>query len=523
MEVSVLLHHLPLSFLLILLLYGCGRILYSIWWKPRLLSRRLIRQGIHGTDYKLLLGDMKEYIALITESWSKPLGLHHRIVQRVDPFTLSTVQKHGKVSFFWSGKTPRLIVQDPKMMKEVLANRNGHFSKPALSSEILVLTRGLTTLKGDVWSIHRRILNPAFHLEKLKEMVPIFASSCRRMIEEWKNKFGLEESYELDVWPEFQKLAADIISRAAFGSSYEEGKKVFELQNELIGLVLEVMQSLQIPGFRFIPTRKNRRRKELNKEIGSILRSIEQKKENEMKDKETARVDDLLGLMLQSNGGQAESRSMTMDEIIEECKQFYLAGQETTASLLTWAMIVLSMHPDWQEKAREEIRGFCSNKEIDFEAINRLKNLTMILQEVLRLYPPVIAQYQHAYHETRIGEQLVIPAGTDLTLPTLLIHHDHDLWGEDAEEFKPERFAEGISRASSSSRDIPPFFPFGSGPRTCIGQNFAMLEAKIALVLILQNFSFDLSPAYSHSPYTVMTLQPQHGAQIILRKIVTGS
>ncbi|KAK8351477.1 hypothetical protein V6Z12_A05G035000 [Gossypium hirsutum] len=487
------------SLVFFILLYGVARVSYSIWLKPKSQERLLKQQRIGGRAYKLLVGDMKQFIKQITEAWSKPINLCHQIVPRVDPFTLDNVQKYGKISYCWTGTRPRLIIQDPEMMKEVLANKQGHFQKPPLNPQILILSRGISTLEGEQWYKRRKMINPAFHLEKLK------------MIEQWKERASLQSSCEIDVWPELQKLTADAISRTAFGSSYEEGKKIFQLQKELISLTLEAMQSLYIPGFRFIPTKKNQRRKKLNKEITSMLRNVIQRKEHAMKTGQ-ARANDLLGMLLQHNNqfavlentNGAEGK-MTIDDVIEECKY-----------LLTWTIIVLvlALHPEWQEKAREEVLQVCG-KELEFEAINHLKIVTMILYEVLRLYPPVIAIYQHTNKEAQIKE-ISVPAGVDLTLPILLVNHDPGLWGEDAEEFKPERFSQGVSKAS---KDQLAFFAFGWGPRTCIGQNFAMIEAKVALARILQHFSFKLSPSYSHASYTVMTLQPQHGAQIILHQI----
>ncbi|KAJ7966363.1 Cytochrome P450 [Quillaja saponaria] len=441
------------------------------------------------------------------------MTLKHQIAPRVSPFFVKMVQKYGKVSLSWIGTTPRLIVGDAELMRLILINKNSHFVKPPRNPLVSLLQLGILTLEGGKWATRRKLILHAFQLEKLKAMVrAAFSISCCSLIERWQKLIGHQESLELDVVPEFEFLAGDVISRTAFGSSYQEGKKIIELQKEQAVLAVEANNSIYIPGLRFIPTKKNKRRYHLYNEIKQLLRDMIHKKEQAMKMDELG-SDDLLSLLLQCK--EKGDNGLTVDDIIEECKLFYFAGQETTANLLTWAMIVLSMHPNWQEKARDEVLRICGKVTPDFEAIKQLKIVNMVLQEVLRLYPPFPGLLRYTACETSLGG-ISIPAGVDIYLPVLLVHGDSNIWGEDAEEFNPERFSEGVSKAS---KDQAAFYPFGWGPRICLGQNFAMIEAKMALAMVLQHFSFELSPSYAHAPCSELTVCPQHGAPIMLHRL----
>eukprot|EP00257_Ricinus_communis_P020335 XP_015579540.1 cytochrome P450 CYP72A219 [Ricinus communis] len=515
MEMGLSSSSVAVSIVFVIIITWVWKILNWVWFRPKSLENYLKKQGLGGNPYRFLYGDMKENMASLKKAKSSPIGFSEHIALRVTPLLHQVVNSCGKNSFIWVGPTPRVNIMNPEHIKDVFTKIH-EFTRPRMNPQSRLLASGVAFHEGEKWNKHRKIINPAFHQEKLKLMLPQFYQSCKEMIEKWEKLISTKESYEVDVWPYLQNLACDVISRAAFGSNYEEGKMIFDNLKELARLIMQGFLSVYLPGWRFMPTKTNRRIKQIDREIQASLRSIIDKREKAMKAGE-ATNDDLLGILMESNLREIEENSMglSIQEVMDECRLFYFAGQETTSVLLVWTMILLSKYPHWQEQARQEVLQVFGGKMPEFDGLNRLKVVTMILHEVLRLYPPVPVLSRSVDEDIRLDD-VMLPAGVYVSLPTILIHQDPELWGDDASEFKPERFSGGIAKATKNQIS---FFPFGWGPRICIGQNFALAEAKMALAIILQHFTFELSPSYTHAPTTVITLRPEHGAQLILGKL----
>ncbi|XP_020530436.1 cytochrome P450 CYP749A22 isoform X3 [Amborella trichopoda] len=478
----------------------------KIWWIPLTLTKFMEKQGIRGPPYKFLHGNNKEVGLMVMESSAKPMDFSHDIFPRVQPHFYSWIKIHGSVLLCWLGPKPQLIVTDPELIREILNNKRGDFQKPKKNSIVKrLLGDGLVSANGEKWVRHRKLANKAFNGESLRGVLSKMVISVEEMISRWRDY----EGRDTEISGEFRVLTLDVISRTAFGSSYLQGKNMFDLLAKLGKIVASNVQKIDFPGSGLFQSKDEAEAKILDQQITkSIMKMIEAREKKVRNGDANGYGDDYFGMLLQS---QVNS-NISLQDIVDECKTFYLAGHETTSALLTWTVVLLAMHPEWQERARKEVIQVLGSNTPSIDGLAQLKIMNMLINESLRLYPPVLFLTKASIRKVRVGK-FTIPSGMELVVPPLAAYHDPSQWGDDVNLFKPERFAQGVTTAASTQVS---FIPFGYGPRICVGLNFATLEAKVALSMILRCYTFTLSPSYQHAPALRITMGPQHGAPIII-------
>ncbi|XP_057603658.1 cytochrome P450 3A29-like [Hippopotamus amphibius kiboko] len=406
-------------------------------------------------------------------------------------FDKECFKKYGRMWGFYEGRQPMLAITDPDVIKSVLVKEcYSVFTNRRPPGPVGVLKTAITIAEDEQWKRIRMLLSPTFTSGKLKEMFPIIGQIGDVLVRNLKKE--AEKGKPINMKDFFGAYSMDVITGTAFGVNIdslnnphdpfvEYSKKIlkinifdpFILSILFFPFLTPVFEALNISLFP-------------KSSMNFFTKSIKGMKESRLKDKQTHRVD-LLQLMINSqNAKEIDTHKALSDlELVAQGIIFIFAGYETTSSSLSFLIYELATHPDIQQKLQEEIDATFPNKmPPTYDALVQMEYLDMVLNETLRIYP-VVGRLERVCKKDVDVNGVFIPKGTTVIVPVFVLHNDPELWPK-PEEFRPERF----SKKNKDSINPYTYLPFGTGPRNCIGMRFAIMNMKLALVKVLQNFSF---------------------------------
>ncbi|KAL3681855.1 hypothetical protein R1sor_024811 [Riccia sorocarpa] len=516
-----------------IVLHRLFRFVRTYMWNPLRYRRAMQAQGVSGPTPFLMTGNLPEVQALKAESWKRPMNdISHDYVDRLFPHYRLWTERYGPRFLFWSGSQPIILETDPDLIKEVFSSdHKGPYAKygPQTVLSKRVTGDALFALNGTKWLHRRRAVRPAFRGQLLEGLVePVMTSTKEVLVSKWEKRLsesGGRECYIEDIVPHLAALTGDVIARALFRSSYEESNHAFEQHKELIRLEFQ-KQPLpcswtprSLIGYAKVAYQRFRRRRELHQSVLATVRGmVEKAMAQESKQKAHAHKD-FLSLLLAANNDPetvAEGFQMSTKDLIQEARSFYTAGYQAPATALNWIFMLLAQHPTWQDRIYEELKEVAGDEGmLTMQVLNSLNNLSMVIYESLRLYTPAPEAHRTAVRDVQLGN-LRILKGTSVSVCIPKLHRLPEFWGEDANEFNPERFRGGLS---SARKHAVAYMPFSFGPRYCVAKTFALLEIRCIVAMIIQQFRFQLSPQYVHAPVIIgVGIQPKHGLPIVISR-----
>ncbi|MBA0772354.1 hypothetical protein Gotri_007745 [Gossypium trilobum] len=496
--------------------------LYSgVLLKPKKLRLKLQNQGIKGPCPSFLYGNIHEMKRIQLQALSTAKSAHkdlkpdfsHHWFPTLFPYLDKWRNEYGSMFLYSTGNLQLLCTTDMEMVKEIGLHKSLSLGKPSYVTKDRgpLLGQGILSSSGPIWSHQRKIIAPEFFPDKVKGMVNLMVDATISMLKSWESRVEWEKGIlEIIVDEDLRSLSADIISRACFGSNYSKGEEIF---SKLKALQMAMAKTyIGIPGMRYLPSKNNREIWKLEKEIDSLILSVVNHRTEE-----ATQGKDLLQMILDGAETYDDYKGLSKERfIVDNCKNMYFAGYETTATTLSWTLMLLAASPDWQARVRAEVLETCKDGFLpDANALRNMKTLTMVILETLRLYPPATFVIRLALEDIDF-KGIMIPKDMNIQIPIPALQQSLQLWGPDAHQFNPERFANGIVEACKVPQA---YMPFGIGARICTGQHFAMAELKVALSLLLSKFCFSLSPAYVHSPAFRLVIQPEHGVRLLIKRV----
>jgi len=408
------------------------------------------------------------------------------------------VKEFGDVVYLRLAHVPIILLVHPRDIERVLVTDSANFTKSAdYRALATVLGKGLLTSEGEFWRRQRGLIQPAFRRENILTYAPVMTQAAERMLSSWPD--GSRRNIHLD----FMRVTLDIVARCLFGAQVSDAAERVGKAMEIVTdrFVLDASAALLFPfNVRDIfALQKRRAIHELDNIINGIIR--ERRASHESRS-------DLLDALLTVR--DADGKPMREEQLRDELMTLFLAGHETTAIALSWTCFLLAQHPAIEAKLVAELQTLLGGRTPAIEDLPRLRYTEMVLKESMRLYPAVWGLGRRAIAECELGGYR-IPAGTNVFMFQWFTQHDPRFFS-DPERFDPERWREDPVRSGKIPRFA--YFPFGGGPRVCVGASFAMIEATLLLAMIQQKFHLHLVPGKRVEPVGTVTLRPKHGIHV---------
>lgn len=407
-----------------------------------------------------------------------------------------------------SGTLIAHLLTRPEHAEYVLKDNIDNYRKSGVYDRAaLFVGNGLLTSSGEHWRRQRRIMQPAFGRRRIAGLASKITSATERMLERWAEP--AEREAALDVAREMMRLTLTIVGETLLSTDFSaETDKVGRAASYLLwytGRRTTAVFSLPDSW----PTPRNRRfRRELDVLEELVYGLINDRRSS------GDHGEDLLAMLMDARDDET-GEAMSDRQLRDEVMTILIAGHETTANALAWTWFLLARHPEAAYRLRAELDGALGGRTPTFADLSSLPYTKMVFQEALRLYPPVWMMARIANETDEIGGYR-IPQGSRIALSPYVVHRNPDLW-ERPEEFYPERF----DPALVGDRPRYAYIPFSGGPRNCIGQHFATMEAQLVIATIAQRYFVDLAPGQQVEPDPGITLRPRNGLPMLLREART--
>lgn len=402
------------------------------------------------------------------------------------------------------------LVCRPEHVKHVLHDNYKNYWKGFAVGRIKVVTgQGLFLSEGELWHRQRRLAQPAFHRQRIEGFVNLMTESIAAMLERWRPVAASGEP--IDMAAEMTPLTTSVVWKALVSREFLAESGELATAGLITIQFVDDRLTQYVPTPLWVPTRKNREfRRALSLLEAPIYRMIEERRR-------AARPgNDLLGMLLEAKDPET-GESMSDRQLRDELFTILGAGQETTAVLLSWSWWLVARHPEVEARLRREVATVLGGRVPTAADVPALPYALMVLQEALRLYPPVWVIARQAIADDEIGGYR-IRAGAPVTLSPYVTHRHPEFW-RDPDTFNPENF----TPEAVEGRPRFAYVPFGGGPRICIGLEFALLEAQLALAMVCQRYRFRLLPDRPVEPSVQFTLRPRDGVWMTLATAGEGS